>query len=67
MRGPLPAAHWLQLMERRHARTFRTGPPDTRTAREKALEEKVGSRTILVVLIALVALVEAIVIVHLAF
>jgi len=44
-----------------------TGPPDTRTAREKALEEKVGSRTILVVLIALVALVEAIVIVHLAF
>lgn len=41
-------------------------PQDMRTEREKALEERLGSRTILVVLISLLALVEALVIVRLA-
>lgn len=40
-------------------------PLDTRTEREKALEERLGSRTILVVLIAFLALIEALVIVRL--
>jgi hypothetical protein len=42
-------------------------PRDTWTEREKALEEKLGSRTILVVLISIVAAVEALIIVRLAF
>jgi hypothetical protein len=42
-------------------------PPDTRTDREKALEETLGARTIIIVLVSLLAIVEALVIVRLAF
>jgi hypothetical protein len=42
-------------------------PRDTRSPREKELEERLGSRTILVVLLIFLALVEAIVIMRLAY
>jgi hypothetical protein len=42
-------------------------PLDTQTEREKALEEKLGARTILVVLLSIVVVVEALVIARLAF
>lgn len=42
-------------------------PPDTRTEREKTLEDKLGARTIMLVLISLVAIVEALIVVRLAF
>jgi hypothetical protein len=42
-------------------------PLDPRTPREKALEEKLGARTILVALLSIIAVVEALVIVRLAF
>lgn len=42
-------------------------PHDTRTEREKELEDKVGGRTILLVFVSLLAVLEALVIVRLAF
>jgi hypothetical protein len=43
------------------------GPRDERTEREKVLEEKVGSRTIQLVLVSLVALIEGLMLIHRAF
>lgn len=43
------------------------GPRDTRTEREKALEEQIGGRTILLIIVSVLAIIEALVIVRLAF
>jgi len=43
------------------------GPVDTRTEREKVLEEKLGSRTIFLVLVATIAVIEALILVRLKF
>jgi hypothetical protein len=42
-------------------------PLDTRTEREKALEEKLGARTVLIVLVSIAAVIEALEIARLAF
>jgi hypothetical protein len=42
-------------------------PPDTRTAREKELEGKLGGRTIMLVLVSVLAVIEALIITRLAF
>ena len=42
------------------------GPKDTRSEREKALEDKLGGRTILLVFVSLFAVLEGMVLVHLA-
>lgn len=42
-------------------------PRDTRTERERALEEKAGGRTILLIIVSMLAIIEALVIVRLAF
>jgi hypothetical protein len=47
--------------------TEQDGPRDTRTEREKALEDKLGGRTITLVLVSLLAIVEALIIARLAF
>jgi hypothetical protein len=42
------------------------GPKDARSEREKALEDKLGGRTILLVFVSLFAVLEGMVLVHLA-